>query len=140
MTSEDRLYITRCKMFEKYLRDKTPVTTLCALFGISRTWFYRLRKRWQEKGEAGLRLPPYKPPDRVNNQTPLVLELKVLDYLQKYPTYGPQRVSNELPKPENGSLVIGHTAIYGIMKRHQLNTRAQRLEWVRKLNGSIYYL
>ena len=99
MTSEDLIYITRCKMFEQYVKGETSVTKLCSLFGISRTWFYELHKRWIEKGKDGLKPSSYKPPDRINNKTPLDIELRVLDYLQKYPIYGPQRVSNELTKP-----------------------------------------
>jgi len=105
MTSEDRIYITRCKMFEQYVNGKASVAMLCSLFGISRTWFYKLYKRWRERGEEGLRPSHNKSPDRINNKTPLDIEVRVLDYIQRYPTYGPQRVSDELARPENGFLI-----------------------------------
>ncbi|RLB06575.1 MAG: transposase, partial [Deltaproteobacteria bacterium] len=42
----------------------------------------------------------------------------VLDFIQRFPSWGPERISRELAR--KGSLKIGHTAVYGIMKRRNL--------------------
>lgn len=137
MTSEERVFTTRCKMFELYDRKEHTVVKICMLFGISRTWFYTLKKRRAESGDEGLAPMPKKstPPA---NRTPLEDELVVLDFIQQFPTYGPQRVSDELR--QRSLLNIGHTAVYGIMRRNGLNTKQKRLEWVRKLSGEVVKL
>jgi len=107
VTSEDRVFTTRCKMFELYDRKEHTVVEICKLFGISRTWFCKLKRRREGLGDEGL-------------------------------TSGPERLSNELQL--RGLLKIGHTAVYGVMRRNGLNTKRKRLEWVRKLSGEIVKL
>ena len=137
MTSDDRVFITRLKMFELYDQGKYSVVKICRQFGISRTWFYNLKRRREATGNEGLRSVPQKP-TVFANQTSLEDELMVLDFIQQFPTYGPERISRELAR--RGLLKIGHTAIYGIMKRHHLTTKIKRLEWVRILAGEVVKL
>ena len=137
MTSEDRVFITRMKMFELYDQGEHTVVEICRQFGISRTWFYRLKRRREAMGDEGLGSGPQKPMVFAN-QTPLEDELVVLDFIQQFPSYGPERISRELAR--KGSLKIGHTAVYGIMKRRDLNTKKKRLEWVRILSGEVIKL
>lgn len=137
MTSEDRVFITRVKMFKIYDTGGLTVVDLCKLFGISRTWFYKLKRRREALGDCGLQ-SVRTTPLVFRNQTPLEDELLVLDFLQQFPTYGPERISRELAR--RGLLTIGHTAIYGIMKRHALTTKKKRLEWVRILSGEVIKL
>jgi len=137
MTSEDRVFITRRKMFELYDRGEHTVVEICRQFGISRTWFYRLKRRRQTMGDEGLRSVPRKP-TVFANQTPLEDELVVLGFIQQFPSWGPERISRELAR--KGSLKIGHTAVYGIMKRRDLNTKNKRLEWARILSGEVIKL
>lgn len=137
MTSEDRVFTTRLKMFELYDRKEHTVVEICKLFGISRTWFYKLKRRRENLGDEGLTSTPKKPTPPAN-QTPLEDEIVVLDFIQQFPTYGPERVSNELSL--RGLLKIGHTAVYGVMRRNGLNTKKKRLEWVRKLSGEVVKL
>lgn len=96
---------------------------------MSHTTFYKVLKRYEEQGEAGLydkeRVPKIWP-----NQTPPDVEEAILAYVQKHPTYGPRRISAELRKPENGGIKVGETAVYGVLKRNDLNTRQKRLKWV----------
>ena len=113
MTNEDRVFVTRMKMFELYDQGAHTVVEICRQFGISRTWFYRLKRRRQAMGDEGLGAVSQKP-TVFANQTPLENELVVLDFIQQFPSYGPERISRELTR--KGSLKIGHTAIYGIMK------------------------
>ncbi|WP_242826061.1 helix-turn-helix domain-containing protein [Desulfurispora thermophila] len=96
---------------------------------ISRTTLYKILHRFEEEGEAGLydkeKRPGIKP-----NQTPPDIEEAVLDFVQRYPAYGPKRISSELRRSENGGIVIGETAVYGILKRHGLNTIKARMKWL----------
>jgi len=99
---------------------------------ISHTTFYKFRRRYEEEGEAGLydkeRTPTVWP-----NQTPADIEESILEYVQKHPNYGPRRISNELKKEKNGGIKVGETAVYGVLKRKDLNTRQKRLKWVDSL-------
>ena len=123
MSKDERVFITRIKIFELYDEGTYTVVKLCRLFALSRTWFYKLKKRREAKGDEGLRSVSGKPVSFAN-QTPLEDELVVLDFLTEYPSYGPERVSSELGR--RGLLRIGHTAVYGVMKRRDLNTKKKR--------------
>ncbi len=99
---------------------------------MSHTTLYKVLRRYEEQGDAGLydkeRTPKIWP-----NQTPPDVEEAILAYVQKHPTYGPRRISAELRKPENGGIKVGETAVYGVLKRNDLNTRQKRLRWVDSL-------
>jgi len=45
-------------MFELYDQGEHTVVEICRQFGISRTWFYRLKRRRQAMGDEGLRSDP----------------------------------------------------------------------------------
>jgi len=68
------------------------------------------------------------------NRTPLDIEMKILDFIITYPTYGPQRISNELTR-EN--VPVKPSAVYNVLKRHNLNIRKERLEYMRMKNGIV---
>jgi transposase InsO family protein len=51
-----------------------------------------------------------------------------------YASYGPQRIAHELNRR---GIPVGKTAVHGVLKRHRLNNRRERLEWVRKAHGEI---
>jgi len=137
MSRNERVFITRIRMFELYDEGKYTVVKLCRVFAMSRTWFYKLKKRREAKGDEGLRSVSGKP-ESFANQTPLEDELVVLDFLLEHPSYGPERVSSELRRKM--LLRIGHTAVYGVMKRRDLNTKKKRLEWVRVRSGKVVSL
>lgn len=119
----------------RLLESGQSVTYICHLLGRSRTWFYKWRDRYRQWGQAGL-----KNQDRLicpANRTPLDLEGQVLILMEQFPSYGPARIALEL-KPLG--IILGHTAVYGVMKRNNLNKRKDRLEWVRKLHGEVVQL
>jgi transposase InsO family protein len=87
-------------------------------------------------GNDGLK--PFKPSrPRRPNQTPLDVEYRILIYVLDFPTHGPKRIVNELAKADYGPIEIGHTAVYNVLRRHNLNTRTKRLEWLRKSCGQV---
>jgi len=62
------------------------------------------------------------------NQTPLDVEMKIITFIENYPSYGPLKVSNELKKT---GIAVKPSAVYNILKRHNLNRRKLRLEHIR---------
>lgn len=116
----------------KLFQQCHSVTRVCNMLGRSRTWFYKWFGQYRMFGDDGLHNQIRKPCPA--NRTPLDVEGQVLDMLEQFPSYGPQRIAWLLQRQ---GTVIGKTAVYGVMKRHRLNRRKDRLEWIRKLSGEI---
>lgn len=68
-----------------------------------------------------------------HNRTCLQDEGRILHYVKHNPGHGPQRIANEL----GGTIAVGHTGVYGVLKRHELNKRRARQEWARRQFGEI---
>jgi transposase InsO family protein len=133
MTSDTLMYVDRCHIFNYYFSNSITVTELCRRFNRSRTWFYKWLNRYELYGKEGLlnidRSPPAMP-----NKTPLDVEMKILDFITTYPTYGPVRIANELTK---NHVPVKPSAVYNVLKRYNINTRKQRLEYMRIKNGVV---
>ncbi|MFC1557884.1 DDE-type integrase/transposase/recombinase [candidate division KSB1 bacterium] len=54
--------------------------------------------------------------------------MKIITFIEDYPSYGPVRVSNEFKKL---GITVKPSAVYNVLKRHNLNKRKQRLEHIR---------
>jgi len=133
MTSDTLMYKDRCHIFKTYFSNSITVTALCERYGRSRTWFYKWRCRYQFYGEAGLRNIT-RDPSAMPNKTPLDVEMKILDYIEQYPSHGPTRISDELHKT---GVMVKPSAVYNVLKRHDLNTRRKRLECLRIKRGIV---
>ena len=74
------------------------VTATCARFGVSRTWFYRLRARWERYGPDGVH--PTRRQARRGRPSLLsvVVERQVVAKALAWPTRGPQWVSDQLAR------------------------------------------
>jgi len=133
MTSDTQMYEDRCHIFNYYFSKSISVTKLCKRFNRSRTWFYKWKRRYDLYSKDGLynvnRSSPAMP-----NKTPLDIEMKILDFIITYPAYGPQRIANELTRV---NVPVKPSAVYNVLKRHNLNTRKQRLEYMRIENGIV---
>jgi len=131
MTDHQQVIQVRQRALELFETGHS-ITSLCALLGRSRTWFYKWLKRHHQLGPPGL-----KNQDRCccpANRTTLDLEGQVLTMIAQFPSYGPHNIALHLRQM---GIILGATAVYGVMRRHGLNRRPARLEWVRKLNGEV---
>jgi len=102
------------------------VTRACQEAGISRTLFYRWRQRLLRYGPEGLRPRPTRP-TRWPRQAIPVLEHAVLAYALLWPTHGPARIASQLHQPRWGRWRVSASGVYGILTRHGLQTRWERL-------------
>lgn len=127
MTSDAQIYKDRLYIIKYYLNNKISVTKLCIQFNRSRTWFYKWFNRYKLYGNNGLCNIIHKLP-AMPNQTPLDVEMKILEFIESYPSYGPLRISNELMKK---GITVKPSAVYNVLKRHNLNERKLRLEHIR---------
>jgi transposase InsO family protein len=113
------------------LKEGTPKTEIAAREQISRKTVRRWQARHEEHGEDWLmdrvsRRRPVMP-----NQTPLEVELAIVDHALAHPEAGSRTIAAAL-RPEYG---VGVTAVYGTLKRRGLETRAKRLEEPRRRSG-----
>ena len=102
------------------------VTQACREAGISRTLFYRWRRRYLRYGTEGLRPRPRRP-TRWPRQTIPALEHAVLAYALLWPTHGPARIALQLRQPLWGGWRISASGVYAVLRRHGLQTRWERL-------------
>ena len=133
MTSDTLMYVDRHHIFNYYFSNSITVTELCRRFNRSRTWFYKWLHRYELYGKEGLRNINRSPP-AMPNKTPLDVEMKILDFINTYPAYGPVRIANELTKHH---VPVKPSAVYNVLKRHNLNARKQRLEYMRIKNAVV---
>ena len=133
MTSDTQIYKDRCHIFKTFLLKLMTVTECCLMFGRSRTWFYKWLHRYEQYGEDGLKDIVRRKP-AMPNQTPIDIEMKILDYVEQYPSYGNVRISDELT---NNGIPVKRSAVYNVLRRLNLNTRKQRLEHFRIKTGLV---
>ena len=114
MTNDTQMYNDRLHIIKYYLKHRITVTALCTLFNRSRTWFYKWFNRYKRYGSAGLWNILRKTPAQVN-RTPLDIEMNIIELIEHYPAYGPQRVANELIRK---GVLVQSSAVYNVLKRH----------------------
>ena len=125
MTLADSVVALRLKVMKR-AEETGNVSEACRQFGISRTLFYRWRRRFLAYGDAGL-LPRPTRPQRWARQSAPDLEHAVLAYALQWPTHGPQRIADQLAQPKWGRRRVSASGVYAILARHGLRTRWERL-------------
>jgi transposase InsO family protein len=125
MTLEDSVRRHRLQIMQR-AAILGNVSRACEEAGISRTLFYRWRKRMLRYGPDGLRPRPTRPSRWPRQATP-ALEHAVVAYALLWPTHGPARISAQLRQPRWGGWRVSASGVYGILKRHGLQTRWERL-------------
>jgi len=126
MTLEDSIHAFRLRVMAR-AQELHNVTRACREFGISRTLFYRWRKRYLAYGRDGLH--PSQPGPR-RGRPPLLsiqTERAILALALAWPTWGPAQLANQLRRREHGGLRIAPSTIYRLLRRMGLQTRWERL-------------
>lgn len=123
MTLEDSIHTQRLRV----LRDAEQlgnVSEACRRHGMSRTLFYRLRKRFEQYGADGVHPKRLRAargrPSPISVQT----ERRVIGMALAWPTCGPQWYSDQLARE---GILLAATTIWRLLRRHQLGTRRARL-------------
>lgn len=96
----------------------------CRELGISRTLFYRWKRRYERYGADGLRPGPLNVPEHPL-RTPPHVERTVLAWAVADPTRGPVFLAGMVK--QHSGVVIHPSTVYRILKRHGLQTRFERL-------------
>ena len=126
LSPEKRLeIITRVQAGEK-------VKQLCKSYGISRTIFYRLKKRYHAApDEKKLDALANKKPviKRYHKQAPIAYEQAVLNAVTLYPELSSHKLVHVLPAIQNKP-ILGNHGVANVLKRHNLSTYEKRLAYV----------
>lgn len=107
------------------------VSKACRLMGFHRDTFYEVRRAFQVGGVAALveqkRGPRAPHPNRVSPE----IEERILQLALQKPTYGSQRIANDLRLE---GLTVSASGVRGVWLRHNLETRMQRLLRLEKVS------
>ena len=123
MTLDESVVQLRLHALTRALEEGN-VSAVCRQLGISRTLFYRWRKRYIRYGTDGLR-PKLRSRQRGRPaQVPHHLERRVIALALAWPTWGPRRLSAQL---QRDGVRLSPSTIYRLLKRACLNTTQLRL-------------
>lgn len=126
MTLEDSIHGFRLRVMVRAQAIRN-VSRACREFGISRTLFYRWRKRYLAYGPDGLH-PRRAGPRR--GRPPLLsvqAERAILALALAWPTWGPVQLADQLRRREHDGLRLAPSTIYRLLRRMGLQTRWERL-------------
>jgi transposase InsO family protein len=123
MTLEDSIHSQRLRV----LRDAEQlgnVSEACRRYGMSRTLFYRLRRRLEDYGPDGVH--PKRGHARRGRPpaVPVQTERRVIALALAWPTCGPQWYSDQLARE---GVAVAATTVWRLLRRQQLGTRRARL-------------
>ena len=126
MTLNDSVHAHRLRVMAR-AQALGNVTRACTEVGISRTLFYRWRRRYLAYGAPGLH--PRRPGPRRGRPSILSLQVEraILALALAWPTWGPARLAVQLARPEHGGYRVAPATIYRFLRRTGLRTRFERL-------------
>ena len=124
MTQDDVLFGYRLQLFD--LAARTTVSHACRTFGVHRSTYYAWKRQVDRHGLEMLR-PRERRRPQMPNQLPKMIEERIVSFSIAHPGLGPKRVASELRREKWGGLVVSPNAVWKVLCRHGLNTRAKRL-------------
>lgn len=112
----------------EHARQTANIQLTCRTFGISRTLYYKWKRRYEAEGFSGLEdKAPQKP--NMPNQVDPATEKAILEQVLRMPKDGPRQLCYAL---HHLGIDIGETGVYRVLKRHGLNLRNERLAYAKK--------
>lgn len=126
MTLDDSVHAFRLRVMAR-AQALGNVSRACRELGISRSLFYRWRKRYLAYGPDGLHPRRHGPRRGRPSTLSVQAERAILALALAWPTWGPARLAVQLARPEHGGLPIAPSTIYRLLRRTGLATRWQRL-------------
>ena len=134
MTLEDSIHASRVRVLREAERTGN-VSATCRRHGVSRTVFYRLRRRFEQYGADGVhpkrRRAAVGRPSALSVQT----ERHVIAFALAWPTSGPQWLSDQLARE---GVTIAPVTVWRLLRRHQLGTRRARLAVLEQFSAATH--
>ena len=107
-------------------KELKNVSAACKIAGISRSYFYEIKKAFETQGYEGL-APRQRTRPRMPNATPPELEARILEVTGQFPAYSYIRISEHLRRT---GVPVRPSTVRAVWCRHGLRRRNQRLLWV----------
>jgi transposase len=127
VTNHDVLYGYRLQLFD--LAARTMVANACRVFGVHRSTYYAWKQQVDRSGLGMLR-PRERRRPAMPNQTPRLVEERIVSFALGYPGYGPRRIASELARERWGGMLVSSTTVWRVLRRHGLSTRTKRLSLI----------
>ena len=124
MTKDDVLFGYRLQLFD--LAQRTTVSHACRTFGVHRSTYYRWKHQVERQGLEMLR-PRERRLPQMPNQTPQIVEERIVAFSLGHPGLGPRRIAAQLARVEWGALRVSPNGVWKVLRRHGISTRAKRL-------------
>lgn len=122
MTDKEMLIKQKLSLLQ--LAEKlNNIRQACNNFGVSRTFYYKIKKRYEQEGLKGLKVKERKRPE-MPNQTKKDIEDKIISFSLENPCYGKDRVAIEL-RLEGIWISVG--GVESIWKRHNMQNKKLRI-------------
>jgi hypothetical protein len=128
MAIKQDVYQKRLELFF-LVNEFKNVSKACRKIGVSRQYFYQLRKIYQQQGEEALKEKNRKKPN-LKNRVASVVEEAVVTFSCRHPSYGQVRVANELK--QNG-IEVSPGGVRSIWKRNSMNNYQERNSRLKEL-------
>ena len=122
MTLEDSIHASRVRVLREAERTGN-VSATCRRHGVSRTVFYRLRRRFEQYGADGVHPKRRRAAVGRPSALPVQTERRVIAFALAWPTSGPQWLSDQLARE---GVTIAPVTVWRLLRRHQLGTRRAR--------------
>lgn len=122
MRDIDRAIELRKRIIDDWRWRRSSWQEITYKYGISKPWFYKLRKRFIKYGYEGLKNMPRKKP-LMPHALSYDQKIRIMDYIYDHPTHGPDKIAAEQIPSLAGSTV------WEYLVKENLNTRRRRRMW-----------
>src|SRR5436309_10191327 len=122
MTQDDVLFGYRLQLFD--LAARTSVSHACRTFGVHRSTYYAWKRQVDRHGLEMLR-PRERRRPLMPNQTPRMVEERIVAFAIAHPGLGPRRIAAELARDKWGGVIISPSSVWRALRRHGLSTRTK---------------
>ena len=129
MTVQDMLLNQKLNLLQ--LAEKlNNIRLACNYIGVSRSFYYKVKKKYEKLGIEGLK-PTKRRKPKMPNQTSPEIEKQIIEYSLQHPMYGRDRVSIEMKMK---GIYISASGVESIWKRNNMENRKKR---VKKLEEKV---
>jgi anti-anti-sigma factor len=131
LAADDVLFGIRKKLIELVDVQGMSVKEACHQMRVSPATYYRYKRRLEEMGERGLQNDVLRK-DVTINRVSLEARKEILHVMTEHPEYGAKRLADEYNEGRAEAALVTERMVYEELKRLNLNTRALRIEYLRR--------
>ena len=135
MAPEQSLTRARKAVLDAVARGELSPMQGAGALGISRSWFYELRRAYERYGEAGI-MPKPRPTGRHPKALSPALKDQIIAYAIEHPGEGPRTIQARLRLARFGSWRVSHGSVYNVLRDAGLSRVRARLAAAEALSAT----